>query len=168
MRLGESMRSPVVRISAILFLVALAVASRAVVHAVRAAPIPDVPPATIASVAQLTRRPLPAPADVQAAVENDVFAPDRTAPSAPYRLPGEHDASGAPAGEPATPTVLGTAVATDGRSFATLQLGDASPVLVHVGEKIGDWTVKVIGRGKVTLVTAGGSRADLAVPKPGT
>ena len=49
--------------------------------------------------------------------------------------------------EPLKPLVLGTAVATDGRSFATLQLGDGSPTLVHVGDKIGEWTVKSIQRG---------------------
>jgi hypothetical protein len=111
---------------------------------------------------------MPPPADIQSAVENDLFSPDRSAPSTPYRMPGEHEASDEPVVEPVKPAVLGTAVATDGRNFATMQLGDERPILVHVGDKIGEWTVKSIGRGKVVLVTAAGARADLTVPKPGT
>lgn len=168
MRVADAIRSPGVRLSAAALVLAFATAARALVDALRPAPIPVAPPAMVANIAQIARAPLPAPADIQAAVENDVFAPDRSAPSTPYRLPGERDQSDTPAVEPMRPQVLGTAVATDGRNFATMQLGDASPVLVHVGEKIGEWTVKAIGRGKVTLVTAGGSRADLSVTKPGT
>jgi hypothetical protein len=59
-------------------------------------------------------------------------------------------------------------VASDGRSFATVQLGNDRPTLVHVGDKIGEWAVKAILRGKVTLVSAAGSRVDVTVPKPGT
>ena len=168
MKRDAAMRRPAVRVSIAALVVALAVTTRSVVRAFRSAPIPPAPHMTIASLDQITRAPLPAPADIQAAVESDLFSPDRAAPSAPYRMPGERDRNEAPAVEPMRPQVLGTAVATDGRSFATLQLGDGSPVLVRVGDKIGEWTVKAIGRGKVTLVTVGGARADLSVPKPGT
>ena len=64
--------------------------------------------------------------------------------------------------------MLGTGVATDNRNFATVQLGAAGPSLVHVGDKIGLWVVKAIERGKIGLVTAGGARIDVTVPKPGT
>jgi hypothetical protein len=168
MSLDAAMRLPMVRASAAVLVVALAVAARALVYALRPVPIPQVPQTTVVNLAQIARAPLPSPADIQSAVENDVFSPDRSAPSSPYRMPGERDRSDAPAVEPMKPQVLGTAVATDGRSFATLQLGDANPVLARVGDKIGEWTVKAIGRGKVTLVTAGGTRADLSVTKPGT
>ena len=167
MRLASMLRSPAVRVSAAAVVVALGVTVRSVARAMRDAPIPPAPPTTIASLDRIARAAPPAPGDIQAAVENDLFATDRAAPSAPYRMPGERDRTDAPAVEPMKPQVLGTAVATNGRSFATMQLGDASPVLVHVGDKIGEWTVKAIGRGKVTLVT-GGARADLSVPKPGT
>ncbi|HSQ30683.1 MAG TPA: hypothetical protein VLN49_12585 [Gemmatimonadaceae bacterium] len=160
--------SPAVRAGVVAIVVALGVATKTVVGVVRAAPIPDVPTTTSLDVAQLTRGPLPPPADIQSAVENDLFSPDRSAPSAPYRMPGERDASDEPVAEPVKPAVLGTAVATDGRNFATMQLGDERPILVHVGDKIGEWTVKSIGRGKVVLVTAAGARADLTVAKPGT
>ena len=168
MSANGAMRSPAVRASVAVLVVAVAVTVHSILDVTRPAPIPDAPRATTASLDQLTRAPLPAPADIQAAVETDLFASDRSAPSAPYRMPGERDASDAPAVEPMKPQVLGTAVATDGRSFASMQLGDASPVLVHVGDKIGEWTVKAIGRGKVTLVANDGVRADLSVSKPGT
>ena len=101
-------------------------------------------------------------------LSKDLFAADRSAPDAPYRMPGESDGKEKSTVKPMKPTVLGTAVATDGRSFATLQLGDASPTLVHVGDKIGEWVVKAIERGKIVLVSTSGTRADLTVPKPGT
>ena len=168
MSIEHAMRAPGVRVSAAVLVVAMGVAVRSIADALRAAPIATVSPTTIASLDRLRRTPPPPPADIQAAVENDLFAADRTAPSAPYRMPGDRDQVEAPSVEPPKPQVLGTAVATDGRSFATMQLGDASPVLVRVGDKIGDWTVKAIGRGKVTLAAAGGARADLSVLKPGT
>ena len=168
MNFANATRSPGVRIGAAVLIVALGITIRSIAGALHAAPLPRVSQMAIASLDLITRTPPPAPADVQAAVENDLFAPDRTAPSTPYRMPGERDRNDAPAAEPVKPQVLGTAVATDGRSFATMQLGDASPVLVRVGDKIGAWTVKAIARGKVTLVTGGGARADLSVQTPGT
>lgn len=138
------------------------------VHALRAEALPDPPTTTLASLETITRRIPRAPADIQAAVESDLFSDDRTAPDIPYRMPGEKDADSAPAPEPMKPAVLGTAVATDGRSFATVAFGDGRATLVHVGDKIGDWTVKAIARGKVTLVSTSGIRTDITVPKPGT
>ena len=168
MTVNSALRLPAVRVSMALLLIALVVTTRSFVHALRAVPIPEAPHTTVVSLAQLSRTPLAAPADIQSAVENDLFSPDRSAPTTPYRMPGERDVSDGPVVEPVKPAVLGTAVATDGRNFATMQLGDERPVLVHVGDKIGEWTVKSIGRGKVVLVTAAGARADLTVPKPGT
>ena len=136
--------------------------------ALRAEPLPSAPAGTLASIESIKRGPITPPADIQSAVENDVFSPDRSAPSAPYRMPGEERPDDKPVVEPMKPTVLGTVVATDGRSFATVQLGNDRPKLVHVGDKIGEWAVKAIERGKITLVSAAGSRVDVTVPKPGT
>jgi hypothetical protein len=145
----------------------IAVTGWTLVHAVRADALPDVPPATLVGLASISRGVPAAPADIQAAVENDLFSLDRSAPPARYRMPGEHAADDKPDAEPMKPLVLGTVVATDGRSFATVRLGDARPTLVHVGDKIGEWTVRAIARGKITLVSAGGNRVDVTVPKPG-
>ncbi len=136
--------------------------------AFRTDPLPPAPPASVVSVAAISRPASQPPADVQSAVDNDIFAADREAPSAPYRMPGDSVMSDKPVVEAVKPAVLGTAVATDGRSFATLQLGGDRPTLVHVGDKIGEWVVKAIQRGKVVLISSAGTRADVTVSKPGT
>jgi hypothetical protein len=137
-------------------------------NALRAEALPVLPPATLASIESIKRGPIVAPTDVEAAVDNDIFAVDRSAPDVPYRMPGESRPDDKPVAEPMRPTVVGTVVATDGRSFAMMQLGNERPTLVHVGDKIGEWSVKAIGRGKVTLVgSATGARVDVTVPKSG-
>ena len=137
-------------------------------NALRAEPLPMPPPATVASLETIKRGPVVAPTDVEAAVDSDIFAADRSAPDVPYRMPGEERPDDKPVAEPMKPNVVGTVVATDGRSFALMQLGNERPKLVHVGDKIGEWSVKAIGRGTVTIVTPiTGSRLDVTVPKPG-
>ncbi len=160
-------KTPAMRVAGTLLIVAVATVGWTTVHAVRADPLPESAPSSN-NTAPIKRAVLPAPADVQAAVENDLFASDRSAPSAAYRLPGEKSPEVKQASEPPKPVVLGTAVANDGKSFATLQLGEERPTLVHVGDKIGEWVVKAIDRGKVTIMNSSGTRADLVVPKPGS
>lgn len=167
MNMRDWTATPASRVALGAFVVTVTVTGWTLMHALRAEALPDPPTTTLASLETITRRVPRAPADIQAAVENDLFSNDRTAPDTPYRMPGEKDAD-APAPEPMKPAVLGTAVATDGRSFATVAFGDGRATLVHVGEKIGDWTVKAIARGKVTLVSTSGIRTDITVPKPGT
>ena len=156
-----------VRIALAVLLVSIFVTGWSVSQALRVEALPDVPPTTLASLESIKTTSAAPAMDVQAAVENDLFSADRTAPAAPYRMPGEHAPEDKPVVEPMKPIVLGTVVATDGRSFATVQLGDARPTLVHVGDKIGEWAVKAIVRGKVTLVGSSGTRIDVTVPKPG-
>lgn len=160
--------SRAVRVSLVLFVASAAVLALAVVRAFRVDPLPEPPALATAQLQGDSRRSARTPADVQFAVDKDLFSPDRTAPAAPYRLPGESVPSDKPVVDVPKPSLLGTAVATDGHSFATLQLGTDHPMLVHVGEKIGPWVVKSIQRGKVVLVSSGGTRAELSVPKPGT
>ena len=155
------------RIALAVLLVSIVVTGWSVAQALRVEALPDVPPTTLASLESIKTASAAPAMDVQAAVENDLFSADRTAPAAPYRMPGEHAPEDKAVVEPMKPIVLGTVVATDGRSFATVQLGDARPTLVHVGDKIGEWAVKAIVRGKVTLVSTSGARIDVTVPKPG-
>jgi hypothetical protein len=157
----------VCRIALAVLFVSIVVTGWSVSQALRVEALPDVPPTTLASLESIKTTSAAPAMDVQAAVENDLFSADRTAPAAPYRMPGEHAPEDKPVVEPMKPIVLGTVVATDGRSFATVQLGDARPTLVHVGDKIGEWAVKAIVRGKVTLVGTSGTRIDVTVPKPG-
>lgn len=122
---------------------------------------PPAPSATELASLDKIARPAPAPrVDVGTAIENDLFSPDRSAPAASYRMPGENDSGAQPAVMPERPTLLGTAVANDGRDFATVQLNDGQAKLVRVGDKIGEWTVKAITRGKVVLAS-GPSRVEI-------
>jgi hypothetical protein len=139
----------------------------ALVRAFRVAPTEPPASTAVASLQGVARVPQRAPTNVASAVENDPFSPDRSAPQARYRMPGESEPA-ATVAEPQKPVVLGTAVATDGHSFATVQLGNGRPTLVRVGAVIGEWRVTGIGRGKIALVSTGGTRVDITVPKPGT
>jgi len=159
--------TPAMRVAVGTLIVAAALMSWTLLNALRSEPLPNTPPTTVASLETITNHSTRPAADITTAVDKDLFASDRSPPDAPYRMPGESDGKEKPAVEPMKPIVLGTAVATDGRSFATLQLGDASPTLVHVGDKIGEWVVKAIERGRIVLVSTSGTRANLTVPKPG-
>ena len=139
----------------------------ALVTAFRVQDIPDSPPAVVGSIENIRGGASRPKSDIETAVDNDVFSIDRAAPNAPYRMPGEPDPNAKAAPQPDKPVVLGTAVATDGRHFATLQMRDGRPTLVRVGDKIGEWTVRAIERGKVVLVSTGGARAEIAVNNPG-
>jgi len=166
--LRDLTRTPAMRIAFGAVIVALATLVWQIVRAVRPEPVPNAPPTMIASLNTISRVPRTAPADIEAAVDNDLFASDRSAPNVSYRMPGE-DREDKPVVEPMKPTMLGTITGSDGRNFATLQLGDASPKLVTIGDKIGEWVVKGISRGKVVLSSSTtGSRAELTVNKPGT
>jgi hypothetical protein len=164
----EWLRMPSMRVALGALGVAVVVNVWVLARALRVPPVPDAPTTTVASLESIGQRSPRATTKIQSVVEDDLFSPERTAPSTPYRMPGETAVSDKPVVEPMKPTVLGTAVATDGRSFATVQLGDSHPMLVRVGGKVGEWVVKSIERGKIVLVSSSGARADLTVPKPGT
>jgi hypothetical protein len=168
MSLRDWSRTPSMRIALGALGVALVANVWVLVRALRLPPMSAPPVTTLASLETMVRDPKRTPTNIAATVENDLFASDRSAPSAPYRMPGETAVDDKPAVEPMRPIVLGTAVATDGHNFATVQLGDGRPTLVRVGGKIGEWVVKAIERGKIVLVSSGGSRVDITVPKPGT
>jgi hypothetical protein len=168
MNVGELSKTRGMQLALGVLGVAVIVLGWSVVSAFRGEPLPSSSPTTVASLETMRRPTFRAPADIQTAVDNDLFASDRNAPDTPYRMPGESAGNDKPLVEPMKPNVLGTAVATDGRNFATLQLGDSSPQLVHVGDKIGEWVVKGIARGKVILVSNNGTRAELTVMRPGT
>lgn len=160
-------RTPALRAASGALMVASMVLLWALVGAFRAVPIPAPPASRNPGLDAIARPVIRPPANVQSAVENDLFNADRTAPGTPYRMPGEAAEDTRPRVDPPKPIVLGTVVASDGRNFATLQLGSEPPRLVRVGDRIGEWIVKAITRGKVVLESAEGSRAELAVPHPG-
>ena len=100
--------------------------------------------------------------DIRAAVENDPFADDRSAPSVRYKMPDDADpVKTPPPPEPDKPVVLGVAVSVDGVSFATCTLTDDRTRIVHVGDKLGIYTVQTIERGRVVFTTANGKQLEI-------
>jgi hypothetical protein len=104
--------------------------------------------------------------DVGAAVETDPFAADRTAPARRYRVPGEDGPDAVATDAPIEPVVLGTAWSDADHSFATVQLGDSRSMIMHVGDKIGQYTVKSIERGRVGFTTPSGKKLEIPELKP--
>ena len=167
--LQEWMSVPRMRASLGALVLACALLVYTGVHAVSAHPVAATP-STVQVVAGALDAPVDPPAvNVPAAVAQGLFSPDRTAPEARYRMPGEAAAAAKPAAEkPAEPLVLGTAIAADGTSFATVQLQSPRLVMMHVGDKIGDYVVKSIERGKVVFTTAAGKPLEVLALKPGS
>lgn len=162
----EWIKMPAMRIAIVALAASVLVLAWTLARALRAQPIPNAAPTTLVGLDAVKRAPARQVANIQAGVENDLFSPDRSAPDTPYRMPGEDNPNDKPRAEAPKPIVLGTAVASDGHNFATMQLGMESPKLVRAGDKIGEWTVRSIARGKVVLEGAEGNRAELGVPNP--
>lgn len=125
-------------------------------------------PAT-AALARSTSTPPTPQIDLEAVGGNDIFQPDRNPLPYRYRMPGESAPAteSAPA-EVARPVVLGTVIATDGAHFATCQLQGGRPTVVRTGDRIGEYTVIAIERGKVTFKNDAGMTFDVAATRPGT
>lgn len=136
------------------------------VNAIRIEPVPQLPPPQFFASAALATGPRGAEGDIESAVQADLFAADRSAPSRRYTVPGEESDEAAPTVEPVLPVVLGTAVSDPAHSFATVQLGDGFPVIVRVGDRIGEYTVQGIDRERVVFTTAAKKRIDITELKP--
>ena len=136
------------------------------VHALRIAPVPDSPASQIANGGVLATLPAPRDVNVALAIDADPFAADRSAPERAYRAPGEDSGDDGPSAPAVAPVVLGTAVSDATHSFATVQLADSHAVIMHVGGKIGEYTVKSIERGHVVFTTPSGKKLDIPELKP--
>lgn len=99
------------------------------------------------------------PAVRRSTPDDDLFSADRTPRDTRYALPGERVAA-EPSTAP-TPVVLGTALATDGRSFVSARLGDAAPRILHVGDTLGPFTLRSIDRRLVSFSRASGGRVEV-------
>ena len=163
----EDLSQPTVRLAIAALVLSTMLAGATLYRAVKPTPPELVRVVPFDASAALIAPPARPPADLGIAVDNDLFAADRSEPDTPYRIPGEEEIVAAePKAEPVIPTVLGTAVMGEGRGFATCQLGDAPPVIVHVGDRIGEYTVKSIERGRVVFTTAS-KRLDIPALKTG-
>lgn len=136
------------------------------VSAIRIAPVPEIAAPAFASAAALAAPGTGSAADVEAAVQSDLFASDRSAPARRYRAPGEENDDAAPKEEPVLPVVLGTAVSDSAHSFATVQLADSRSTIMHVGDKIGQYTVTTIERGRVVFTNAARKKLEITELRP--
>ena len=107
---------------------------------------------------------------VLTAVDRDPFQSARRRPALAFRLPDDVTASRRPspvaADQPAAIRVIGTAVLPDG-GFALCQRAGGSPTLVRLGGTLGDLTLKAVGPGSATFLTASGATLVVHVVKPG-
>ncbi|HWL39482.1 MAG TPA: hypothetical protein VNO75_04525 [Gemmatimonadaceae bacterium] len=109
------------------------------------------------------------PTELERAVNSDPFREDRSRPPVRYEPGGTRVSVSeeiAPAAEQAI-VLLGTVVGDEGRSFAMFQTGGAGARLVRVGEKVGDHTLRRVGRQSAVLVSAGGKETTISVSKAG-
>lgn len=136
------------------------------VNAIRIAPVPVSASPEFATAAALATGAGGAGGDIEAAVQADLFAADRSAPARRYTVPGEESDEAAPVAEPVLPVVLGTAVSDPLHSFATVQLGDGHPVILHVGDHIGEYTVQRIERERVVFTNKAKKQTDIPELKP--
>jgi hypothetical protein len=161
--MSSLMQDPTVRRAALGLGLSVLIAGTFGVRALRLDTVPDAAAAPI-DATLLVRGNAKEAADIGSAVERDPFAASRTAPAKRYVLPWEAGETKVAEAAP-TPVVLGTAIALDGRNFATCQLGSDHPRIVHVGEKLGGYTVKSITRGRVVFTTSSGNTLDVSALK---
>ena len=160
----DMLRDRWMRAAASLLGAAVIVLIAAIVSAIRVGSVEAAPPATSVADSALHFTASGLPVDIAAAVSRDLFTDDRQAPPRRYRLPGEADAV---VHQPAPrPLVLGTAVSADGTSFAMCQTGPTDVVKARVGGKVGEYTVVLIERGRVTFRGVDGERFTVDASKP--
>lgn len=145
-----------------------------VVSVVRAVQVPATLPAPADSASAAARssgaldRPV-VQVDPAAVAEHNIFSPTRTPPAARYLMPNEEfvtEEEAEPAPPEVLPVVLGTAVSVTGGAFATVQLpGTDRSRIVHVGDRIGDFTVTAIVRGRVTFRRPDRTTVDVAASR---
>ena len=162
-------KAPFIRTALLGLTVATVVTISAFVSAVRIPPVEALPTTSAAELVRATMTPPVPGVDVEAVGENDIFQPDRKGLPARYRMPGESGpVTTTPGPELAKPIVLGTVIATDGGHFATCQLPGGRPIIVHVGDRLGDYTVVAIERNKVVFKAKGPALLEIAALRPGT
>jgi hypothetical protein len=102
-------------------------------------------------------------------VNLDPFHPERRRPQIRYELPGsvpvEKPANPVPAADPVE--LLGTVIVAGGRSFAMCQ-SSAGTQVVHVGEKVGGYTLKSVEPGSAVFMSPEGKTLNVSVKKTGS
>jgi hypothetical protein len=106
---------------------------------------------------------------VNEAVAIDPFNEERTPPAEPYRLPGDPVEEPAPPPPPAPPPIpsfrlVGTTQTPSG-GIALIQLADAQPQVVAVGETLNGYVVERIDR-TTAVMSQGDRRVELQLQQP--
>ena len=157
------LRDPAVRRAAIAVGLSALLCVGVGVRAIRIEEIPDAAGAPI-DATLLANPGARESADIGNTVALDPFSASRAAPVKRYTMPWEIGETKVTEAAP-KPLVLGTAIALDGKNFATCQLGAESPRIVHVGDRLGEYTVKSIARGRVVFTTSSGITLDISALK---
>ena len=105
--------------------------------------------------------------DIAATISADLFAPDRTAPTIPYRI-ARVTAAVAPPVFVQPVVVIGTVINANGRSFAMCQVGAEAPRVVYVGQRIGTLTLVSVGQGSAVFTNETGARVVINALKAGS
>jgi Tfp pilus assembly protein PilP len=103
------------------------------------------------------------------AVDADPFQADRRRPMNRYRLPTDPQIAQKPlaAGPIGVPKLVGTVIATDGKSFVVVQNAAEPPRVARVGDKVGEYRIRRITKGRATLASGSGDTLEIRVPKAG-
>jgi hypothetical protein len=105
---------------------------------------------------------------VQDAIEHDPFSPTRAPSDVAYGTPPEPVILNQAPPPVIVLHLVGTVVDPASGSFVVCQLGDATPRVLRVGQRVGVYELESITQGAATFVTHGGERLDLRVPKNGS
>jgi type IV pilus biogenesis protein PilP len=156
-------QAPYIRSALGAFTVGIVMTVIAFVRAVYVAPVSVAPlTADPASVSPMLLPAVPG-VDIEAVGNNDIFQPDRSSMPVRFRMPGDAPLNYGDARlEPDKPAVLGTVVATDGQNYATCQLLNGRPTIVHVGDVLGGYKVMSIDRSKVVFKAPSGAQIEVS------
>jgi|GEM_PF-1496972 len=146
------MRVAMVAVAVSLVLMVYTLARAVQISEVPAGELPVLP-----NPAALVAPPPPPTVNITKVVSRDVFDVARSAPTNRYLLASEITEPDAPAAPLPRLVVLGIALASGGRSFATCQVGAERPTIVRVGDKIGPYTIKAIESKRVTIMLPTGA-----------
>jgi hypothetical protein len=159
-----AMRDTRVRLAALLIGAAFVVLVTAIIGAIRVDAVNAAAPPAAVPDSALRFASLGTATNVAAANARDLFTDDRRAPAQRYLMPGEPEVT--ETAPPPLPTVLGTAIGSDGRHFAIVQSGGGGPTIIRANAQVGGYTVLSIERGKVAFRGADGVRFTVDASKP--
>ena len=159
-------QAPFIRAALVVAAIAFAVFTSSLVRAIRITPVEAAPNTNASELARVTTPPPPPDIDLDAVGANGIFQPDRTALPYRYRMPGEPAPDGGGAPEPIKPVVLGTVLSTDSAHFATVQMPGGRPTVLRVGDRIGEYTIVAIARGRVAFKNAAGKLIEITATRP--